>query len=168
METPYDLSAFRHRNILIVDDEPAMHQMFSTCLHPEIEDDSYSLSDDGEILVDSRKAIYNFNVFTAESGEQGLEICKAQAKRNAPIQLAFVDMRMKGWDGVETVKNIMEHDPRITFIIITGFPDDTREQVAERIGAAQLQVFPKPTKLEEIYQSAYSMTKRWNRLHGDN
>lgn len=168
METPYDLSSLRYRNVLIVDDEPSIHMMFATCLSPEEVDDGIDYDSDGEILVGSKKAIYNFNVHSAFSGEEALSACKTQANYNAPIQMAFVDMRMSGWDGIETIKQIMEFDPRMSFVIITGFPDDTRDKVEERLGAAPLQIFPKPVQLEELYQSAYMLTKRWNRLHAEN
>lgn len=168
MEAPYDLSEFRYRNILVVDDEPAMHQMFTCCLQPGAAEEEPSYSHDGEVLVDTPKVINDFNVYSALSGEEGLSLCKAQSKGNSPIQLAFVDMRMKGWDGIETIQHMMDNDPRMSFVIITGFPDDTREKAGQRLGAAPIQIFGKPVKLEELYNTAYAMTKRWNRLHGDN
>lgn len=168
MEDLHDLSSLRYRNVLIVDDEPSMHMMFDTCLQPDQDDDEPAYDTDGEILVGTKKAIYNFNVHSAYSGEEALSVCKTQANYNAPIQMAFVDMRMSGWDGIETIQQIMEFDPRMSFVIITGFPDDTRDKVEQRLGAAPLQIFPKPTNLQELYQSAYLLTSRWNRLHGDN
>ncbi len=167
MDTPHDLSALRYRNILIVDDEPTMHLMFETCLRPDTSDEEVSTNANGDVMIDSKRAIYNFNVHSALSGEDSISVAKTQANYNAPIQLAFVDMRMSGWDGIETIQNLMDFDHRMSFVIITGFPEDTRNQVEERLGAAPLQIFPKPTKLDELYQTAYQMTSRWNRLHAD-
>lgn len=167
MEKPHDLTSLRYRNVLIVDDEPSIHMMFATCLCPDQGDEETAYDNDGEILVGSKRAIYNFNVHSAYSGEEALGACKTQANYKAPIQMAFVDMRMSGWDGIETIKQIMEFDPRMSFVIITGFPDDTRDKVEQRLGAAPLQIFPKPVELDKLYQSAYMLTKRWNRLHAD-
>jgi len=166
MEMPCDLAAFSHRNILVVDDEPSIHEMYRCFLQPK-EESRYSVSDDGEVMVDSKKAVYNFNVFCVDSGQQALDACKTQGRRKAPIQMAFVDMRMPGWDGVETVKHLMEYDPRITFVIVTGVPDEAWDEIERRIGAARIQVIGKPSKGEEIYRTAYLMTKSWNRLHDD-
>lgn len=168
MNSPHDLSALRYRNVLIVDDEPSMHMMFATCLCPDKEEADLSYAADGDILVDAKKEVYNFNVLSAYTGEEALSICKTQANYKSPVQTAFVDMRMKGWDGIDTIQHIMEFDPRMSFVIVTGFPEDTRDQVEQRLGAAPLQIFPKPTKLPELYQSAYMLTTRWNRLHADN
>ncbi|MDQ8185198.1 response regulator [Pelagicoccus sp. SDUM812002] len=168
MKSLHDLTSLRYRNVLIIDDEPAIHQMFSTCLQPDSDQEETSLSTAGEQMVDIKKRIYNFIVHSALSGEEALELCKTQRKYNAPIQMAFVDMRMKGWNGVETIKQLLDFDHRMNFVIMTGFPDDTRDKVEEHLGAAPLQIFAKPTNLEQIYDAAYSLTSRWNRLHGDN
>ncbi len=167
MKMPHDLSAFRYRNILIVDDEPAMHLMFETCLRPDDSDSEVTTDANGDVIVDTRKAIYNFNVHCACSGEEALSLTKSLVHRNIPIQTAFVDMRMSGWDGIETIHQLMEFDHRMSFAIITGFPDDTRNKVGERLGAAPLQIFSKPADLEALYENAYQMTARWNRLHAD-
>lgn len=163
----HDLSGLSYRNVLVVDDEPAIHQMFSACLQPDQGEATLTSDRDGDILVDAPKHIYDFHVHAALSGEEALSLCKRRAALKSPIQLAFVDMRMRGWDGIDTILNLREFDPRLNFVLVTGFPEPTRQQAEERLGAAPLQIFPKPVKLEEIYNTAFALVKRWNRLHGD-
>ncbi len=166
MDFPRDLSNFRYRNILLIDDEPAIHEVYATYLRPDTESQNTNV-ENGQTVVDSKRVVYNFNLYDAYDGEEALRICKNQTKRNFPLQMAFVDMRMKGWDGIETVRQLHDFDPRMSFVIVTGFPQDTQQQVEERLGAAALQILAKPVSMEELYGAAYSLTGRWNRLHGD-
>lgn len=162
MRTPNDLSEFQHKNVLIIDDEPSMHHLFTTFLHPEEYCDTAA---EAEAPIDAN---YNFEVLNAFNGEYGLEICAKQNEREAPIQTAFVDMSMNGWDGVETIKNLRKFDPRISFVIVTGFPEIAQREIESRLGDIEsFKILPKPAKLKEIYETAYTLTKRWNQLHAD-
>ncbi|MBK1879829.1 response regulator transcription factor [Pelagicoccus mobilis] len=163
MQTPLDLSGFQHRNVLIIDDEPSIHHLFTTFLHPE------EYSSDASKQKEDDNPVYNFEVHNAFNGEYGLDICAKQAEKEDPIQIAFVDMRMNGWDGVETIQNLHKHDPRINFVIVTGFPEIAQAQADKRLDEdTKLKILPKPTTIGDIYQTAYNLTERWNQLYAAN
>lgn len=161
MRALFDLSEFQHKNVLIIDDEPAMHHLFTSFLHPEEYCEEERLkSETNEV------AQYNFQVLNAFNGEYGLDICEKQADRDDPIQIAFVDMRMNGWDGVETIENLRAHDPRISFVIVTGYPEIAQQEIESRLGKdGPFKILAKPAKLNDIYETAYELTERWNKLH---
>lgn len=167
MDFTQDLSAFPLRNVLIIDDEQAIHTLYQTALQPDTGDASSDHRDSAEPADVSVRPIVNFTLHHALSGEEGLRICQNLDARRTPPQLAFVDMRMKDWDGVETIQQLRNFDPRLSFVVVTGFPDHALEEVGRRLGAVPIQVFAKPVPCEQLYQTTFSLVSRWNRLHGD-
>lgn len=58
----------------------------------------------------------SYNVFTANSGRDALEIV-----RSTPIDVVTLDLRMPVMSGVEVMERIKELDPDIEIIVITGY-----------------------------------------------
>jgi len=88
-------------NILVIDDEEAIRKSFILAL-------------DGT----------DYNVETAESGEKGIE--KAQETN---FDLIFLDLRMPGLDGVETLRELWEIGQAVPIYITTAFYDDFIDQL---------------------------------------
>ncbi len=81
--------------ILLIDDEPGIRKVLSI-----------SLADSG------------YEVITAESGEEGLELFR----ENRPI-IVLTDIKMPGMDGIELLQQIKREDPETEVIMITGHGD---------------------------------------------
>jgi excisionase family DNA binding protein len=81
--------------ILVVDDETNIQLLFSE-----------TLSELGH------------QVMLAGNGTEGLELVKLN-----DFDLAFIDLKMPGLDGVELFHQIRILKPNLTVIIITGYPD---------------------------------------------
>lgn len=81
------------QTILVIDDEESIRDAFVLAL----EDSSYL-------------------VYTAESGQQGIEI----AQRIKP-QLIFLDLKMPGMDGVETLRQLRKILDDVRVHILTAF-----------------------------------------------
>jgi two-component system, response regulator, stage 0 sporulation protein F len=75
--------------------------------------------DDERINLMLFKAIFGkkFNVITAESGEQGLQVLNANIETVGVIS----DMRMPGMNGIEFIKKAKNVFPELFYFILTGY-----------------------------------------------
>lgn len=62
--------------------------------------------------------VYGFEILTAESGEEGLEIFE----REKP-DIVLTDIKMPGMDGIEVLQTIKKKAPATEVIVITGHGD---------------------------------------------
>ncbi len=87
--------------ILVIDDDPAVRGAFKLILE-----------EDG------------FTVQEAEDGLKGIEMAKAERP-----DLIFLDLRMPGIDGVETLRRLKAHDGTLNIYIVTAFASEFMEQL---------------------------------------
>ena len=85
-----------NKNILVIDDDMAVRRSFTLAF----EDTPYSVD-------------------TAESGEKGIH--RAQ---NTKYDLIFLDLKMPGMDGVQTLRELRKMDRDVHIYIITGFHEE--------------------------------------------
>ncbi len=95
------------RTILVVDDEPNYLIVLSEILREE-----------------------GFEVFTAESGIEGLPIV-----RDADLDLVISDMKMPGMDGIQFMENIKKINRRLPVILVTAYAEVEKAVEAMRLGA---------------------------------
>lgn len=61
---------------------------------------------------------YGYTVYTADSGENGLEIF-----RQTPSTIVLTDIRMPGIDGIEVLKRLKQMEGDVEVIVVTGHGD---------------------------------------------
>ena len=83
------------KNILIVDDDQAIRDVFQ------------------EVLQDN-----GYQVFIAHNGKEAVEIIQT-----APIDVALLDIQMPEMDGIQALKNIKKSTKDTEVLIVTGHPD---------------------------------------------
>jgi CheY-like chemotaxis protein len=156
---------FAHRRILLIDDNPAIHEDFGKIFGPGLQSAS-AVAESGAALfgepVDAVVAPL-FQLESAFQGEEGLRcVCRAR-EENRPYAMAFVDMRMPpGWDGIETANRIWEHDPDIQIVVCTAYSDHTWEEIREKLGRTdRLIILRKPFDNIEVLQLADALTEKW-------
>jgi len=153
-----------HSRILIIDDNPAIHDDFRKVLGRVVEDDGL-----GELRAavlgktkspTTRRA--EFDVEFASQGQQGLEAVREANLSGRPFSLAFVDMRMPpGWDGLETIEHLWEVDPDLHVVICTAYADYTWSDVVERLGNDdRWLILKKPFDNAEVCQMAAALTQK--------
>jgi DNA-binding NtrC family response regulator len=107
-------------NILVVDDDPVVRK----ALRRLLEMDGHSVK-------------------TCGTGTVGLDEAKTGEYR-----IAFVDLKMPGIDGMETLRRIKQIDPYIVSIVITGYATIESSVTAMRLGASDY--LCKPFDLDEL------------------
>ena len=158
-----------HFNILVIDDNPAIHQDFKKILQNEVVDDAEFSAIESALFGKENKPtnkLPTFKVDSASQGQEGVEkICKALAEESR-YALAFVDIRMPpGWDGVKTIKQIWEKDPEIQIVICTAYSDYTWENIIAEIGLRDnFLILKKPFDAIVIRQLTCALTNKWQ-LH---
>ena len=106
-----------HNHILVVDDEPAMRAGIARVLAAE-----------------------GYQVLTAASGDEALGMMASR-----PVNLAILDMKMPGMDGVELLQAIGRDHPQTRVIMVTGYPDVEAAVACIKLGALDYLVKPLST-----------------------
>ncbi|MEP7071226.1 MAG: response regulator [Verrucomicrobiota bacterium] len=154
-----------HR-ILIIDDNPSIHDDFRKILGPadaklasELEADEEALF--GEKANTSQAA--SFQIDSAMQGQEGLEKVRQAYEKGAPYAVAFVDVRMPpGWDGIETISRIWKEFPDLQIVVCTAYSDYSWDEISKTVGNSdQMLVLKKPFDNVEVLQMAHALAKKW-------
>ena len=114
------------------------------------------VDDEKKVLSALRRFFYedDYEIFTAESGREGLDILA----KNASIQLVISDYRMPGMDGVDFLRQVWARWPDTVRIVISGHSDAAA--AVEAIKEGQIYKFvPKPWKDDEFRETVASALK---------
>jgi len=153
-----------HR-ILIIDDNPSIHDDFRKILAPPRQEDVRLRGLEVTLFEDPLPApdALSFELDSAFQGQEGLEKVKKSLAENRPYALAFVDVRMPpGWDGVETISRIWEVFPELQIVVCTAYSDYSWEELRLQVGQPDnLLVLKKPFDNVEVRQLAHALTKKW-------
>lgn len=101
------------RNVLVVDDELSIRESFS-------------------LILEDR-----YRVLQAASGEAALKSATDQK-----IDIIYLDIRMPGMDGIETLKRLKQIDPALEIIMVTAVNDVQKASQAVKLGARDYIVKP--------------------------
>ncbi|MFP4426330.1 MAG: ATP-binding protein [Spirochaetaceae bacterium] len=153
--------------ILVIDDEEAIRASFAEILAPRRRDSGKLSSLSRQLFgeergLPKRSSLFDFEVDLAGSGEEGLKCVIASVENGSPYAAIFVDVRMPGLDGLETVQEIRKHDSRAEIIFITAYSDYEIDEIVQRAGA-NVGYHTKPFAPEEIRQLATKAVYEWNK-----
>ncbi len=163
--TPLQLPPENHR-ILIIDDNPSIHEDFRKILGPadarlaeELDAEEAALF--GDKATGSRA--WSFHIDSAFQGQEGLEKVREAFAKDKPYAVAFVDVRMPpGWDGIETITRIWKEFQDLQIVICTAYSDYSWDEIAKSVGSTdQMLVLKKPFDNVEVLQMAHALAKKW-------
>lgn len=154
----------RHR-LLIIDDNPTIHEDIKKILCPAAED--HGLDQMANELFGNKKktsAHREFQIDSAFQGQEGLAKVQAAIAEGRPYTLAFVDVRMPpGWDGIETIRRIWDLYPDLQVVICTAYSDHSWDDIITQVGQSDsLVILKKPFDNIEVLQLAHALTKKWS------
>lgn len=153
--------------VLVVDDEEAIRDSFREILMPHRK--KYAqLEEAGDKLFGAGPKsggtgeTFDFEFTEAPDGENALQLVEQATRNQLPFAAIFVDMRMPGWDGLETVKRIRAIDQRAEIIFVTAYSDYSIHEVVMSAGA-NVGYHSKPFAADEIRQIATKAVYEWNK-----
>jgi CheY-like chemotaxis protein len=160
------MSGPRYGRILIIDDNPEIHEDFRRILCRNSPDSS-SLDAQETLLfgnAPTKTQAIGFDIDSAGQGEEGLKLVTQAKQEHRPYAVAFVDVRMPpGWDGVETIERIWRIDPDLQFVICSAYSDYTPNEILARLGISdRLLLLKKPFDSAEILLATTTLCEKWN------
>ncbi|QDU65409.1 putative bifunctional diguanylate cyclase/phosphodiesterase [Engelhardtia mirabilis] len=164
------LPAQRPIRILIVDDNPAIHEdikkaLQGTELNPALDDLRSLVLGEPSASPRANPVAAAMLFDSAFQGEDALRAVQQAVAADDRFAVAFVDMRMPpGWDGLETIERLWQADADLQIILCTAFSDHSWSEMYERLGSSdQLLVLKKPFDAIAACQMAHALVGKWNR-----
>ncbi|WLE98925.1 MAG: ATP-binding protein [Candidatus Electrothrix communis] len=157
--------AQRVRRVLVIDDNPEIHNDIKKILQPTTAPDDFD-----DLLSDitgkpASKAYHAMiQVDSAFQGDEGIRMVRQARREEQPYALAFVDMRIPpGLDGLQTIKKLQMEDDRLQYVIITAHSDYSWQDISNALTSKDsLLVIKKPFESIEIRQSASALIQKWH------
>src|SRR5579863_3305486 len=158
-------------HVLVIDDEEMVRDNIEEILAPRkksLENESVDLAasilfDAPAIPVSNGGNMPKFRVDKAANGMEGVELVKRSVAEGKPYAVIFLDMRMPGWDGMETAVEIRKYDSKAEIIFVTAFSDRSIDDIIARAGE-NVGYHCKPYASEEITQIATKAVSDYNKL----
>jgi two-component system NtrC family sensor kinase len=155
----------RNRRILVIDDNPAIHEDFRKIFHGSMPT-AEALSQSEAAFFGETKAAGNdaqLEMDSAFQGQEALQRVTTALRENRPYAMAFLDVRMPpGWDGIETAARIWQQDPHLQIVLCTAYSDYPWEDMRARLGRSdRLVILKKPFDNVEVLQLADALTEKW-------
>ncbi|WP_174291828.1 putative bifunctional diguanylate cyclase/phosphodiesterase [Sphingomonas bacterium] len=154
--------------ILIVDDEPAMHDSYIRSFARQRSEDAATLDAmAADLFGDDAPAedapAIDFRLTHCHQGLDAVGEVERAIGGSEPFAVAFIDVRMPpGIDGRETAKRIRALDPEINIVIVTGYSDFSPIEISKVAGPAdKIFYIAKPFEVAEIQQTATALGRRW-------
>ena len=162
-----ELPTQKNQRILVIDDNPAIHDDFRKIFRPDTSGDDL---DDAEAAffgdAPATPKTATITIDSASQGHEGLAMVQAALAEGRPYAMAFVDVRMPpGWDGIETIARIWQVYPDLQVVICTAYSDYSWDDMLEKLGTSdQLVILKKPFDTIEVLQLANALTAKWHLL----
>lgn len=162
---PDPVGTAAQRRILLIDDNPAIHQDFKKIFSAQRKGEDALSGLEASLFgaTPDLSAREVFQIDSALQGEEGIALLRQAQEQDRSFSMAFVDVRMPpGWDGVQTAVRIWEQDPDVQIVICTAYSDYSWEEILKKLGRSdQLVILKKPFDNIEVLQLAGALTEKW-------
>ncbi len=161
--TPPEPGAPGPSTILVVDDEVGILEAYRYYLSPPSRPAgvvSHRLT-----RRDSAPGAGVARVIAASTGEQAVELVRAELAGGGRIQAAFFDMKMPGGiDGVETIRRVLALDPEVMCVVVTAYTDQPLDEIRALFGPGRQDDWDylnKPFNANEVIQKGRNAVATW-------
>jgi len=120
--------------------------------------------DDNKSLSKSMLFVLKHRGLTAATARDGLEALNVLKKKS--FDIIFLDIKMPGLNGVETLKKIKKISPATMVVMMTAYA--VEELVKEALKEGAHGVIYKPLDMEEVFEVIGSVKKRKQKQREEN
>ena len=165
VDSPEPASVECNLRILVVDDNPSIHEDFRKILittsHVSAELERGETQLFGRTEFDRKDRGYELDF--ASSGEESIEKVRQSMEDGREFAVCFMDVRMApGIDGVEATVQLLEMTRDLQIVICTAYSDYSWSEMQERIGESdRVLILKKPFDNIEVLQCAAALTEKW-------
>jgi len=159
--------------ILIVDDDPSIHDDFRKILAaperrpPALERIEAALfpTHEGSAGTPTARTHDSFHIDSAFQGQEAVHLAEQAVQQGQPFGVVFIDVRMPpGLDGIETISRLWRTDPELQVVVCTAHSDHSWIDMVSPLGNRDdLLVLRKPFDAIEVLQMAHALARR--RIH---
>lgn len=159
-------------SVLVIDDEEMVRDNIEDILIPQGQSEEQESIDNAfdilfespkPLLLSRTKCIPVFTVDKASNGMEGVKKVQQAIENKRPYAVIFLDMRMPGWNGLETAVEIRKYDAKAEIIFVTAYSDRSIDEIVEQAGQ-NVGYHCKPYAPEEIIQLATKAVTDYNKL----
>ncbi|MGD8543292.1 MAG: response regulator [Desulfobacteraceae bacterium] len=117
------------------------------------------VDDEERFLSTTRKVLQRkgFEVLTAASGAEALATLELN-----PVDVAILDVKMPGMDGIAALKEIKRRHPLVEVIMLTGH--GTFESAVEGMKSGATDYLTKPSEIDELLEKVAEAFEKRQRL----
>jgi EAL domain-containing protein (putative c-di-GMP-specific phosphodiesterase class I)/DNA-binding NarL/FixJ family response regulator len=155
------------RRVLVIDDNPAIHEDVRKILMPALAGASELAASEVVLFGDAggapKVSAPVFHIDSAYQGQEGIALVERARDAHQPYAVAFVDARMPpGLDGIETISRLWEEDPDLLVVLCTAYSDYSWQEIRRLLPHPErLVILKKPFDNIEVQQLAESLTEKW-------
>lgn len=165
IDSPEPVSIDHNRRILVVDDNPSIHDDFRKILTCS-SNTSADLEQSETQLFGSTEFVHQqkgYDLDFASSGEESIDKVNQAMRDGKEFAMVFMDVRMApGIDGVEATVKLLQLTRDLQIVICTAYSDYSWSEMHDRIGESdRVLILKKPFDNIEVLQCAAALTEKW-------
>lgn len=140
------------QRILVVDDDVTIHRVIERIF-------TVSGAADGDER-DAPPSSKTYALGFASSGQDAVTLAERAQRLGTPFKVALVDMRMPGWDGIETVSRLFRVEPQLQVALCSAYMDYSWQEVLDRLQRPGLRQLRKPWTSGQILAMVHELCQR--------
>jgi CheY-like chemotaxis protein len=151
------------QRILVVDDDLAIHRVIEKVLTMGLRRVAPAPSEfehDAQAGARAAASVSPYALTFASSGQEALTLASRAQVEGAPFGVALVDMRLPGWDGIETLTRLYRIEPQLQVAICSGYMDYSWQETLERLQRPSLRQLRKPWTSGQLLAMVQELSQR--------
>jgi CheY-like chemotaxis protein len=146
--------------VLVIDDNTHIHRDFRKIVDTVESATAWSAMARDPLSASMPPRARDFDVTCTDSGESALRLVTSAVARGEPFHVAFVDMRMPGWDGLATIEQLWRVQPELEVAISSAYMDHAWNTIIDRLQRPGLRLVPKPWKGSDVVAALHELRGR--------